>query len=175
MNEGFGVGRHCPNEPLVGWEATLRRSQTSAAGRKGRILAYRAGPSPPPYSPKTQRPKPPRLSMHRWLHFLVYCFVGTAPALLALPVATAAPVRTAHVEAELVPEQSALTPGRPLTIALRLTMERGWHTPWQNPGASGLPTTLACILPGLLALAAIPCPAASPLCVCPLFKFAYRA
>src|SRR6266567_1936821 len=60
--------------------------------------------------------------MPRWLNIVacrfVRCFVAAA---LALP-AVAAPVRTAHVEAELVPEQSALSPGRPLTVALRL----GW-------------------------------------------------
>ncbi|TMG83842.1 MAG: thiol:disulfide interchange protein, partial [Betaproteobacteria bacterium] len=75
--------------------------------------------------------------MPYWLHLVARFLVAAA---LALP-AVAAPVRTAHVEAELVPEQTALAPGRPLTVALRLVMERGWHTYWQNPGESGLPTT----------------------------------
>src|SRR5215831_18427569 len=61
--------------------------------------------------------------------------------------AAAAPVRTAHVEAELVPASTALVPGTSTTVALRLKMDRGWHTYWQNPGESGLPTTLAWKLP----------------------------
>ena len=40
----------------------------------------------------------------------------------AAPVAHAAPVRTAHVEAELVSERGAFIPGQPLTVALRLAM-----------------------------------------------------
>src|SRR2546430_13979446 len=96
--------------------------------------------------------------MPRWLNFVVRCFVAAA---LALP-AVAAPVRTAHVEAELVPEQTALAPGRPLTVALRLVMERGWHTYWQNPGESGLPTTLAWKLPNGLSAGPIQWPPPRP-------------
>ena len=33
------------------------------------------------------------------------------------------------------------------TVALRLKMAEGWHTYWQNPGDSGLPTTLTWTLP----------------------------
>ena len=53
-----------------------------------------------------------------------------AAALIAAlaAVAHAGPVRTAHVEAELVSERGAFVPGEPLTVALRLTMDRGWHT-----------------------------------------------
>jgi len=61
--------------------------------------------------------------------------------------AFAAPVKTAHVEAELVSERTALVPGEPLQVALRLSMEKGWHTYWRNPGDSGLPTTVAWKLP----------------------------
>ncbi len=57
------------------------------------------------------------------------------------------PVKTAHVEAELVAAKTALVPGEPITVALRLVLEKGWHTYWRNPGDSGLPTTLAWTLP----------------------------
>ena len=105
-----------------------------------------------------------------WLNLVVRCFVATA---LALP-ATAAPVRTAHVEAELVPEQSALNPGRPLTVALRLAMERGWHTYWQNPGESGLPTTLNWKLPDGLSAGPIQWPPPRALPVGPLTNYGYE-
>ena len=64
--------------------------------------------------------------------------------LLALAGAVAAaPLRTPHVEAELVAERGAIEPGRPLTVALRLKAIPGWHTYWRNPGDSGEPTKLA--------------------------------
>ena len=61
--------------------------------------------------------------------------------------ATAAPVRTEHVEAELVPAATALNPGTAVTVALRLKMDPGWHAYWRNPGDSGLPPTLDWKLP----------------------------
>src|SRR5206468_2097081 len=63
------------------------------------------------------------------------------------PTASAIAVKTAHVEAELVAAKTALVPGEPTTVALRLVLEKGWHTYWRNPGDSGLPTTLAWTLP----------------------------
>jgi thiol:disulfide interchange protein/DsbC/DsbD-like thiol-disulfide interchange protein len=89
-------------------------------------------------------------------------------------VSDAAPVRTAHVEAELVAEQSALMPGRPNTVALRLVMERGWHTYWQNAGDSGLPTTLTWKLPEGLKAGPIQWPAPRALPVGPLVNYGYQ-
>nr|MDQ6917365.1 hypothetical protein [Pseudomonadota bacterium] len=86
----------------------------------------------------------------------------------------AAPVRTAHVEAELVAEQSALVPGRPNTVALRLMMERGWHTYWQNAGDSGLPTTIAWKMPNGLTAGPIQWPAPRALPVGPLVNYGYE-
>jgi thiol:disulfide interchange protein DsbD len=112
--------------------------------------------------------------MSRWLNFVVRCFARFfVVAAVALPAA-AAPVRTAHLEAELVPEQAALTPGRPLTVALRLAMERGWHTYWQNPGESGLPTTLNWKLPDGLSAGPIQWPPPRALPVGPLTNYGYE-
>ncbi|MFB6273931.1 MAG: protein-disulfide reductase DsbD family protein [Salinibacter sp.] len=52
-----------------------------------------------------------------------------------------------HSEAALVSEQTAIVPGEPFTVALRLTMEEGWHSYWKNPGASGKPTSIDWSLP----------------------------
>ena len=98
-------------------------------------------------------------------------------AVAALAVAgavSAAPVRTAHVEAELVPAATALTPGTPLTVALRLKMQKGWHTYWQNPGESGLPTTLAWKLPAGLTAGPIQWPPPQALPVGPLVNYGYE-
>jgi thiol:disulfide interchange protein DsbD len=88
--------------------------------------------------------------------------------------AGAAPVRTAHVEAELVPATTAIVPGSPTTIALRLKMDRGWHTYWRNPGDSGLPTTLAWTLADGLTAGPIEWPAPTALPVGPLVNYGYE-
>jgi thiol:disulfide interchange protein/DsbC/DsbD-like thiol-disulfide interchange protein len=108
--------------------------------------------------------------MLRSLTLLALYAVASA---VALP-AGAAPVRTAHVEAEIVPEKTALVPGSTLTVALRLAMERGWHTYWRNPGESGLPTTLAWKLPEGLTAGAIQWPAPRALPAGPLVNYGYE-
>ena len=113
-------------------------------------------------------------SMLRLSYLAACCLVAAAFALPALPTRAATPVRTEHVEAELVAEQNALTPGRPLTVALRLVMARGWHTYWQNPGDSGLPTTLAWKLPPGLSAGAIQWPAPHALPIGPLTNYGYE-
>ncbi|MEP7062330.1 MAG: thioredoxin family protein [Betaproteobacteria bacterium] len=71
-----------------------------------------------------------------------------AAALALAPAgAAAAPVRTGHVEAELIAQKTAFIPGADNVVALRLTLDKGWHTYWRNPGDSGLPTTLEWKLP----------------------------
>src|SRR4030095_13126552 len=97
-----------------------------------------------------------------------------AAASVALAAKTlAAPVKTAHVEAELVAAQTALVPGEPLTVALRLSMQKGWHTYWQNPGDSGLPTTLEWKLPSEISAGPIEWPAPHALPAGPLVNYGY--
>jgi thiol:disulfide interchange protein/DsbC/DsbD-like thiol-disulfide interchange protein len=99
------------------------------------------------------------------------------PLLVAAGVAmsaTATPVRTEHVEAELVPAATAVKPGTPLTVALRLKMDRGWHTYWQNAGDSGLPTTLGWKLPSGLSAGPIQWPPPRALPVGPLVNYGYE-
>jgi thiol:disulfide interchange protein/DsbC/DsbD-like thiol-disulfide interchange protein len=102
------------------------------------------------------------------------CLLLLLVAMGANVVAFAAPVRTAHVEAELVAERTALIPGSENTVALRLVMERGWHTYWQNAGDSGLPTTLAWKLPPGLQASPIQWPAPRVLPVGPLVNYGYE-
>jgi DsbC/DsbD-like thiol-disulfide interchange protein len=52
-----------------------------------------------------------------------------------------------HLKAELLCETSALTPGKPVTFGVHLTMDSGWHTYWQNPGDAGLATSVVLKLP----------------------------
>jgi thiol:disulfide interchange protein DsbD len=102
----------------------------------------------------------------------VAALVATAGGVLH--PAAAAPVTTAHVTAELVSEQGALVPGTTATLALRLAIERGWHTYWRNPGESGLPTTLAWRLPPGYAAGDIVWPAPRALPAGPLVNYGYE-
>ncbi len=86
----------------------------------------------------------------------------------------AAPVKTEHVQAELVSEHTALVPGKPDTVALRLKMVDGWHTYWRNPGDSGLATTIAWKLPDGVGVGAIQWPAPRALPTGPLVNYGYE-
>jgi DsbC/DsbD-like thiol-disulfide interchange protein len=59
----------------------------------------------------------------------------------------AAPQKPGFVQVELIAEQTAAAPGKPLWIGLSMKHDPGWHTYWKNPGDAGLPTTLAFTLP----------------------------
>src|SRR6202171_488555 len=111
--------------------------------------------------------------MRRSITFTTLLFM-LVMAGVSVRVSDAAAVRTAHVEAELVAEQSALIPGRPNTVALRLVMERGWHTYWQNAGDSGLPTTLTWKLPEGLKAGPLQWTAPRALPVGPLGNYGYE-
>jgi thiol:disulfide interchange protein DsbD len=93
---------------------------------------------------------------------------------IAASATTAAPVTTQHVEAELVSERTAFVPGQATTVALRLKMADGWHTYWQNPGDSGLPTTLAWTLPAGVTAGPIQWPAPHALPAGPLVNYGYE-
>jgi thiol:disulfide interchange protein DsbD len=101
-----------------------------------------------------------------------------ALAAVALIVGTATtgaePVRTPNVEAELVAERTALVPGETTTVALRLGIRERWHTYWQNPGDSGLPTTLDWRLPGGITAGPIQWPAPKALPAGPLINYGYE-
>ncbi len=51
------------------------------------------------------------------------------------------------VKAGLVAEAASIAPGATLWVDLRLEVKPGWHVYWQNPGDSGLPTTIDWKLP----------------------------
>ena len=100
--------------------------------------------------------------------------VAVVSSILGIVAARAEPVRTPNVEAELVSERSALVPGQTATVALRLKIRDHWHTYWQNPGDSGLPTTLDWKLPGGITAGPIQWPAPKALPAGPLINYGYE-
>ncbi len=93
--------------------------------------------------------------------------------LTTLP-ASAQPVRTEHVTAELVAQRAGVAPGQSLQIGLRLQHIPHWHTYWRNPGDSGLPTTLSWTLPAGAQAGAIAWPAPRRIPIGPLVNYGYE-
>lgn len=85
----------------------------------------------------------------------------------------AGPVKTPHVEAEIISRHMAVQPGQPLEVALRLKIIDHWHTYWRNPGDSGLPTKLAWTLPAGFTAGPIAWPHPTKLPLGPLMNFGY--
>lgn len=52
-----------------------------------------------------------------------------------------------HIDAQIVAQQTAVQPGQPLRIAVRLQMDSSWHIYWKNPGDAGLATAVDWTLP----------------------------
>ncbi len=105
-------------------------------------------------------------------------FLTRFAALLLLATATnvaAAPVKTPHVEAEIISRLAAVQPGQPIEVALRLKIINHWHTYWQNPGDSGLPTKLTWTLPEGITAGPIEWPHPKPLPLGPLMNFGYES
>ena len=86
---------------------------------------------------------------------------------------SAAPVKTPHVEAEIISRLAAVQPGQQIEVALRLKIIDHWHTYWQNPGDSGLPTKLTWTLPEGFSAGPIEWPYPKPLPLGPLMNFGY--
>ncbi len=88
--------------------------------------------------------------------------------------AGAKPVRTDYVEAELIARTSAAEPGGKLLLGLRLKMDPHWHTYWQNPGDSGMPTTIQWKLPAGFKAGPIQWPLPQRLPIPPLMNYGYE-
>jgi thiol:disulfide interchange protein DsbD len=99
--------------------------------------------------------------------FLAAAFV------LATATTGAQPVRVDYAEAELVAAVDAIVPGQPLAVGLRIRHDPHWHTYWQLPGDSGLPTTIRWELPAGFAAGPIEWPVPKRLPVGPLMNFGY--
>ncbi len=107
-------------------------------------------------------------------HHLLYPLIGLlffAQNCLAQP----ASVTTPHLKAELLayaPE--GLAAGKPVWLGLMLIHQPDWHTYWQNPGDSGLPTSLAWQLPQGVRAGEIDWPAPSRMPLGPLVNYGYH-
>src|SRR5262245_2216893 len=81
---------------------------------------------------------------------------------------------TRHVQASLVSESESIRPGAPVTVAIRLQMDEGWHTYWKNPADSGLPTRMAWRLPEGLTAGPLLWPRPERISAPPLMSYGYE-
>jgi len=100
------------------------------------------------------------------------------PCLIALTLANglaqSQSVEAEHVTARLVSSVSAIQPGQPFEVALRLEIEDHWHTYYKNPGDSGLATSIQWELPEGFEAGEIQWPNPMRLSFGPLTNFGYE-
>jgi thiol:disulfide interchange protein len=54
---------------------------------------------------------------------------------------------TPHSDARLVGERTSIEAGKPFWVGLYITLDKGWHSYWKNPGDSGTPPIIDWELP----------------------------
>jgi thiol:disulfide interchange protein len=79
-----------------------------------------------------------------------------------------------HSDAALVSDVRSVLPGDSITVAIRLTLDRGWHTYWTNPGDAGLPLTVAWQLPAGVTASALQFPVPHLTPQPPLMSYGYE-
>lgn len=65
----------------------------------------------------------------------------------ALPAFAASTAQLPHTRVELVAETTNPAPGKPFTVGIIMTPQPGWHTYWEHPGDSGMPTRAQWTMP----------------------------
>ena len=101
-----------------------------------------------------------------WLSLVLFACVG--------PIAQAAPAQSSRVQAELLAERTAIVPGQPFTVGLRMKMDDHWHIYWVNPGDSGLAPNIEWTLPPGFSAGPIHWPAPRRIPTPPLMTYGYE-
>ena len=96
------------------------------------------------------------------------CFSGPAQAV------SSGWQSASHLKAELVSQYRQVTPGQRVQLALHFVPDKHWHTYWQNPGDSGLATSLSWQLPKGVTAGAIQWPTPSAIALPPLMNYGFE-
>ncbi|WP_421739644.1 protein-disulfide reductase DsbD family protein [Caulobacter sp.] len=104
---------------------------------------------------------------------LLAALQGVLLAGLLVGTASAGPVNSGHLEAELVAQDAAAVPGGTIYVALRQKIQPGWHTYWRNPGDAGDATKIVWTLPTGWTAGDIVWPTPEKSRVGPLLDYAY--
>ena len=87
---------------------------------------------------------------------------------------TAEPVDTGHSRISLIKDHSDFVPGTSINIGLKVSMDKGWHTYWRNPGDSGGPIEIKWNLPDGFSASPIQWPLPEKIAYPPLMTYGYE-
>jgi thiol:disulfide interchange protein DsbD len=115
----------------------------------------------------------------RGLERLASCGLSCSALLLVMvsmfpASAWAASASGPHLTVDLVAENASITPGRSFETGLKVTLERGWHVYWINPGDSGEPPKIQWKLPAGFEPGAIAWPTPVHLPIASLMDYGYE-
>jgi DsbC/DsbD-like thiol-disulfide interchange protein len=79
-----------------------------------------------------------------------------------------------HVKVELVSEEDAMVPGRPIELGIRFDLQEGWHTYWMNPGDAGEAPRIEWTLPAGFEAGSIQWPYPMRLATPPFMDYGYE-
>ena len=83
-------------------------------------------------------------------------------------------VDTGHARISLIKDHSDFVPGTSINIGLKVSMDKGWHTYWRNPGDSGGPIEIDWDLPKGFSVSDIKWPLPEKIEYPPLMTFGYE-
>ena len=110
-----------------------------------------------------------------FLHRLCLTLVVAAVPALVHAAGASAVVTTEQVRAELVAHApQGVGRGKPIWLGLQIEHQPHWHTYWKNPGDSGLPTTMAWLLPSGVTAGDIAWPTPKKIPVGTLINYGYE-
>ncbi len=105
-----------------------------------------------------------------------FASIAAVSVCVASVLAAQAPARdpSPHSDAVLVSDVASAQPGKSVTVAVRLTLDPGWHTYWINPGDAGLPLTVKWSLPTGVTIGALQFPTPHLTPQPPLMSYGYE-
>ena len=83
-------------------------------------------------------------------------------------------VDTGHARISLIKDHSDFVPGTSINIGLKVSMDKGWHTYWRNPGDSGGPIEIDWDLPNGFSISDIKWPLPEKIEYPPLMTYGYE-
>jgi len=87
---------------------------------------------------------------------------------------SANPVDTGHARISLIKDHSDFVPGTSINMGLKVSMDKGWHTYWKNPGDSGGPIEIDWDLPEGFSVSDIKWPLPEKIEYPPLMTYGYE-
>ena len=87
---------------------------------------------------------------------------------------SADPVDTGHARISLIKDHSDFVPGTSINMGLKVSMDKGWHTYWKNPGDSGGPIEVDWDLPEGFSVSDIKWPLPEKIEYPPLMTYGYE-